>query len=206
MKTMSTTPVVVAPNPIQQGVALYEKRILPAKLDDSKKDEKGQTLNGLFFGRYLFVRGINASTLSPQQISDLLYQATIEDCEKEKPGLIWSIAPKALTKRAGQKGPNTRQDTREVSAFEDRVNAGKEAAKKQKAQEQAKAEALEIVNNFQPLNHRTGRPNYTLQSEKKVEWNKRIAGYKGDFIALVKELRAEINRLHVAAEKAAERI
>ena len=157
---MSTIPAapVVTPNPIQQGVALYDERILPAKLDNSTRN------NGLFFGRYIHAKGLDAGKLSPQQISDLLHQATVEDCEKEKPELKWAVAPKALTKRAEQsKAPSTRQDARTAGDFETKVRASERDDAARRLQEQAKERAIELVQKFAPINHRRGTLNYDLR-------------------------------------------
>jgi hypothetical protein len=204
---MSTTPnAVVAPNP----VSLYEKRILPAKLDNSKKDHLGRSLNALFFGRYLQTKGLSKepgnafSTLSPQQISDLLYQATVDDCEKEKPELIWAVAPKTLTKRA-EKGPSTRQDTRTAGDFEAKVRQSEEADKAQRAQEAAKKRATELVDRFAPINHRRGVLNFELRDSKQAEWRKRIAEAK-NFEKLEVEIAKEQRDIYTKLERAAERV
>jgi hypothetical protein len=197
---MSTQATLAAPNPIQQGVALYDKRILPAKLDNSARH------NGLFFGRYIHGKGLNANILSPEQISDLLYQATVEDCEKEKPELKWAVAPKALTKRAEQhKAPTTRPDARTVSNFEERVRASEKVDEQRRAQEAAKKRATELVDRFAPVNHRRGVMNYDLRDTKQKEWRKKIAEAK-DFVKLEAEIAKEQRAIYEKLEKQAERV
>lgn len=196
---MSTAPnAVVAPNPIQQGVALYKERIRPAKLDESTNH------NGLFFGRYIHAKGLNANKLSPKQISDLLYQATVEDCEKEKPEIKWSTPPKALTKRASlQNKPTKVADPREASTFESKVRESEKADVERKAQEQAKKRCLGLVERFAPI--KRGRLVYELRDSKQKEWREQIAK-AGDFEKLEKAIIQEQTAIYDKLERAEQRL
>ncbi len=207
---MSTASNAVAapeiPRNISGGLTLLAKRLLPAKLhtaEDAAGKKNGFYFNALVIAKGMVLTGPNAMTAAA--IADSFYQAVVADCQSPLPQLVWVVAPKALTKRA-QSTPTTREDARNASTFEEKVRASEKDDAARRLQEQAKAEALEAVANFHPLNHRSGRLNYTVETEKKAEWRKRIVEHKGDFITLKKELLQEIRDLYRAAEKAAERV
>ena len=205
---MSTAPNAVAAIPevppnISQGLTLLAKKLLPAKLNVA--DAAGKK-NGHVFNSWAIAKGLRLPAMTAQAIAEEFYCAVQADCGQRFPQLVWDTPPRALAARVSQAKPAQVGDNREASSFEQKVRAGEKAAAAQEIQDEAKAEALEIVGNFRPLNHRSGRPNYTLEAEKKAEWRKRIAEHKGDFVTLKKQILQEQRKLYEAAEKAAERV
>ena len=199
---MSTAPqaVVVPPN-IAEAQVLLAKRLLPAKLDGSRKE------NGHVFNAWLIRQGKAGLILSMTgaQIAETLYQAIQADVQSEHPQLAWTVPPRALTRHMEQAKPTAVGDTRELSDFESKVRASEKSDAERKAQEQAKKRCQELVERFAPINHRRGTLNFDLRDTKQAAWRKRIAEAK-DFVALEKEIATEQRKLYEAAERAAERI
>lgn len=204
---MSTTPnavsVEVPPN-IREAMTLLAQRLAPAKL---KVDGAEGKKNGFYFNAWVTSKGLVLATKTGQAIADELCRAVQTDCEQQFPQLVWANPPKKLLARVEQakNRPAKVADTRDASAFEDRVNAGKEALQKQKLQEEAKGRCQELVSSFCPCDHRRGSVKFELRDSKQKEWRSKIEKTT-DFIALEKAIATEQRDIYSRLEKQAERV
>jgi hypothetical protein len=181
---------------------LFAKRLLPAKL---KVDGDEGIKNGRILKAWLVRKDLQGSlaAMSPQAIADELYRAVVADVQSELPQMAWVTPPRALTKRAEQKGPVKIADVREASSLEERVRASEVKDKQDKAQEQAKRRCLGLVERFSPI--KRGRLVYELRDSKQKEWREQIAK-AGDFEKLEKALIQEQTAIYDKLERAEQRL
>lgn len=187
---------------LDKARALFANRLLPAKL---RVDGDEGTKNGRILKAWLVRKDLQGSlaSMSPQAICDELYRAIQDDVQQPLPQLVWEVPPKALTKRAEQKGPLKIADVREASSLEDRVRASEVKDKQDKAQEQAKRRCFGLVERFAPI--KRGRLVYELRDSKQKEWREQIAK-AGDFEKLDKALIQEQTAIYDKLERAEQRL
>lgn len=213
---------------INAAGALLEKRLLPAALN--MKDQAANQKNSLVLNNFAISTGMvgRYSTMSSEEIAQSLYEAVVADVQSERPQLVWVKPPKALFRRLEkQSEPAKVADPREASSFEERVRAGEKAAAEAKVQAAARKRALELIERFSPLNHRSGRPTYEVPvvdergrlfrdamtgatkrqnvDKLRAEWRDRVVKAQ-DTTKVLEAIKAEQTHIYNALEKEAERI
>lgn len=199
---MGTNPNVVTASPnIEQGVALFRKRIAPAVLGEDQT-----TINAL--GAWMLQRGHDVRTMTPQAISDALYAACDALLFEKNPDgtsiLRWVAKPKKLILREQEGRAQIKNPTAAAKDFSDKVKKQEEAAAYEKTQQTAQRTLNELLANFSLVDG-SGRIAHGKTAAVKDIASKHVdkaIASKRDLTVVLKEVQKYLNDEYTTAEKA----